>query len=264
MSRLPAIDPENPDQAELIIRRLSLYADLAPDELALLRGLSEGPERLSAGTELIAEGELLDSPKLLLAGWACRQRFLSDGRRQIFDFILPGDVFGLHLRPQAVALCSAITLTRATISSAPALGDAILIHPDSYPGLTTACLMSASAEEAYLLNQLVRVGRQTAYERVVHLILELHHRLTIIGLANEGYLPLPLTQEIIADAVGLSIVHLNRTLQQLRRDGLMEVKGGVARLFDLPKLRSIADFRTPRVSARRVDDGGMRLHAAAP
>ena len=238
MSRLPAIDPEHPDQAELIIRRLSQYADLASDEIALLRGLAEGPERLSAGTELIAEGELLDSPKLLVAGWACRQRFLSDGRRQIFDFILPGDIFGLHLRPQAVALCSAITLTRATISNAPALGEAILSHPDSYSGLTTACLMSASSEEAYLLNQLVRVGRQTAYERVAHLILELHHRLSVIGLANEGYLPLPLTQEIIADALGLSIVHLNRTLQQLRRAAVRSRKIAQHRRFPhAPRLR---------------------------
>ena len=119
MSRLPAIDPEHPDQAELIIRRLSQYADLASDEIALLRGLAEGPERLSAGTELIAEGELLDSPKLLVAGWACRQRFLSDGRRQIFDFILPGDVYGLCLRPQAIALCNAVQLGADSDSDDP-------------------------------------------------------------------------------------------------------------------------------------------------
>lgn len=261
MSRLPALDPEHPDQAELIIRRLSQYTDLAPEELELLRSLSETPERLAAGTELIGEGEELERPRLLLAGWACRQRYLSDGRRQIFDFILPGDLYGLCLRPQAVALCNAITLTRATISSASALGDAVLIHPDVYPGLTTATLMSASTDEAYLLNQMVRVGRQTAYERVAHLILELHHRLSVVGLANDNYMPLPLTQEIIADSLGLSIVHLNRTLQQLRRDGVVEVKGGAARILDAGRLRNIADFHVPRVSARRVENGSMRLHA---
>jgi CRP-like cAMP-binding protein len=264
MSRLPALDPEHPDQAELIIRRLSQYSDLAPDEIELLRSLSETPERLPAASELIAEGERLENPRLLLAGWACRQRYLSDGRRQIFDFILPGDIYGLCLRPQAVALCNAVTLTRATISNAAALGDAVLSHPDGYSGLTTATLMSASADEVYLLNQMVRIGRQTAYERVAHLLLELHHRLSIVGLANDGFMPLPLTQEVIADALGLSIVHLNRTLQQLRRDGLAEVKGGVARLLDLGRLRGFADFRAPHVSARRLENGGMRLHAAAP
>jgi CRP-like cAMP-binding protein len=264
MSRLPAIDPEHPDQAELIIRRFSQCAELGPDEVELLRSLSEAPERLAAGTELIAEGERLENPRLLLAGWACRQRYLSDGRRQIFDFILPGDIYGLCLRPQAVALCNAVTLTRATISNAGALGDAVLTHPEGYPGLTTATLMSASTDEAYLLNQMVRIGRQTAYERVAHLIVELQYRLSVVGLANENYMPLPLTQEIIADALGLSIVHLNRTLQQLRRDGIVEVKGGVARILDRGRLGSIADFHAPRVSTRRMEHTGMRLHAAAP
>lgn len=263
MSRLPAIDPEHPEQAELIIRRFSQYADLAPEETELLRSLSETPERLAPGTELIGEGERLETPRLMLAGWACRQRYLSDGRRQIFDFILPGDLYGLCMRPQAIALCNAVTLTRATISNAAALGDAVLTHPDGYPGLTTATLMSASTDEAYLLNQMVRIGRQTAYERVAHLILELHHRLSIVGLAGDNYMPLPLTQEIIADSLGLSIVHLNRTLQQLRRDGVVEVKGGAARILDSGRLRSIADFHVPRVSARRVDNGGMRLHAVS-
>ena len=261
MSRLPALDPEHPDQAELIIRRLSQCADLAPEEVELLRSLSETPERLPAGAELIAQGERLEQPRLLLAGWACRQRYLSDGRRQIFDFILPGDLYGLCLRPQAIALCNAVTLTRATISNASALGDAVITHPDSFPGLTTATLMSASTDEAYLLNQMVRIGRQTAYERVAHLILELHHRLSVVGLATDDYMPLPLTQEIIADALGLSIVHLNRTLQQLRRDGVLEVKGGAARILDPGKLRNIADFHAPHVSARRLENGAMRLHA---
>ena len=264
MSRLPALDPEHPDQAELIIRRLSQYSDLGSDEVELLRSLSESPDRLTAGTELIAEGERLEHARLLIAGWACRQRYLSDGRRQIFDFILPGDIYGLCMRPQAVALCNAVTLTRAIVSNASALGDAVLTHPDSYPGLTTATLMSASTDEAYLLNQMVRIGRQTAYERVAHLIVELHYRLRSVGLANEGYMPLPLTQEVIADALGLSIVHLNRTLQQLRREGLVEVRGGAARLLDPGKLRNIADFRPPHVSERRTENGSMRLYAAAP
>jgi CRP-like cAMP-binding protein len=263
VSRLPALDPERPDQSELIIRRLSQYSDLANEEVELLRTLSETPERLAAGAELIGQGERLETPRLLLAGWACRQRYLSDGRRQIFDFILPGDLYGLCLRPQAVALCHAVTLTRATISNAAALGDAVVGHPDAFPGLTTATLMSASADEAYLLNQMVRIGRQTAYERVAHLLLELYHRLSVVGLAGDNYMPLPLTQEIIADSLGLSIVHLNRTLQQLRRDGIVEVRGGAARILDSSRLRNIADFHAPHVSARRVENGGMRLHAAS-
>jgi len=84
--------------------------------------------------EIGAEGQKLNSPKLLLAGWGCRQRFLSDGRRQIFDFILPGDVFGLCYRPEAVALCNAVTLTRAVVSNAAGLGDAVMNHGEAVPG----------------------------------------------------------------------------------------------------------------------------------
>ena len=263
MSRLPAIDPEVPNQADLLVRRFSQYADLSPEEISLLRGLAESPERLPAGAELVAEGQKLNSPKLLLAGWGCRQRFLSDGRRQIFDFILPGDIFGLCYRPEAVALCNAVTLTRAVVSNASGLADAVLNHGEAYSGISSASLMTASMDEAYLLNQMVRIGRQTAYERVAHLILELNHRLGIVGLANNGSIPLPLTQEMIADALGLSIVHLNRTLQQLRRDGLLEVKGGVARLIDVPRLRSIADYHDPKVTMRRGEEARPQAHLSA-
>lgn len=264
MSRLPAIDPEVPNQAELIVRRLSQYADLSTEEISLLRGLSESPERLPAGAELVSEGAKLDSPRLLLAGWGCRQRYLSDGRRQIFDFILPGDIFGLCFRPEAVALSTAVTLTRAMVSNAPGLADAALNHDAAYSGITAACLTSASMDEAYLLNQMVRIGRQTAYERVAHLILELNHRLNVVGLASNGVMPLPLTQEMIADALGLSIVHLNRTLQQLRREGLLEVRGGVARLLDMSRLKSIADFHEPKVSGRRAAEHHFHASAGVP
>lgn len=265
MSRLPTIDPELPDQAELVVRRLSRYADLTGDEIALLRGLAQSPERLGPGSPLIGEGEPLNHARLMLAGWGCRLRYLSDGRRQIFDFILPGDMFGLCMRQEAVALCSAITLTRATISDASALGEAVAENSENHCGLKQASLMAASIDEAYLLDHLMRIGRQTAYERVAHIILELHHRLSIVGLANENVMPLPLTQEMMADALGLSVVHLNRTLQQLRRDGLVEVKGGLARLLDMSRLKSISDFRVPRISATRFDDDvDWRAQATAP
>ena len=265
MSRLPTIDPELPDQAELVVRRLSRYADLTQEEIALLRGLAQSPERLAPGTALLAEGDSLDHARLMLAGWGCRLRYLSDGRRQIFDFILPGDMYGLCMRQQAVALCSAVTLTRATISDASALGEAVAENSENHCGLKQASLMAASIDEAYLLDHLMRIGRQTAYERVAHIILELHHRLSIVGLANENVMPLPLTQEMMADALGLSVVHLNRTLQQLRRDGLVEVKGGLARLLDMSRLKSISDFRVPRISATRFDDDvDWRAQATAP
>jgi CRP-like cAMP-binding protein len=234
--------------SEILVRRLSRYAVLSPAEIALLEALPLVPQDLGTGTELIVEGRLLDTPRLLVSGWACRFRMLPDGRRQIFDFILPGDMYGLCLRPQAIALTTAITLTPAQIADATALWSAIKDRPGEFPGLADACHNTASLEEAYLLNQLVRVGRQTAYERTAHLILEIYDRLNSVGLADGATIPMPLTQETIADALGLSVVHLNRTLQLLRRDRLIESRAGFVTLLQPEQLADLADFHPPVIS----------------
>src|SRR5579862_4109811 len=185
MERWRALGLDTSSHADLLVRRLSHLAELSPGDLALIESLAERTEEIPAGTELIREGEALDSPRLLMAGWACRFRTLPDGRRQIFEFILPGDIFGLCLRPQAIALTTTIALTPVVVADASPLGDAIVNKPDEYPGLTAACHGTASLDEAYLLNQLMRVGRQTAYERTAHFILEIHERLGLVGLAGE-------------------------------------------------------------------------------
>ncbi len=234
-------------QSRLLLHRLSRFASLSPEEVALVGSLATRSEDFAAGTELVAEGQLLDAPRLLLSGWACRFRMLPDGRRQIFEFILPGDTYGLSLRSQAIALTTAIALTPVVIADAGPLLDAIVNKPEKFPGLTAACHGAANLEEAYLLNQLMRVGRQTAFERTTHLILELHERLSVVGLADESTVPVPLTQEIMADALGLSVVHLNRTLQQLRREQLIEFKNGRVKLLQPERLAEIANFRPPRI-----------------
>jgi CRP-like cAMP-binding protein len=145
-------------------------------------------------------------------------------------------------------LTTSLALTPVVIADAALLGTVITSEVESHPGLTQACYATASLDEAYLLNQLMRVGRQTAYERTAHFILEIHERLGLVGLAGETSVAIPLTQEIMADALGLSVVHLNRTLQQLRRTQLIEFKGGLVRLLEPERLREIANFRAPRVT----------------
>ncbi|MGD0190577.1 MAG: Crp/Fnr family transcriptional regulator [Rhizomicrobium sp.] len=248
MDRAGVLGCQSVPPGALLPRRLERFADLSAAELSLLESLPAKTEEFFGGTELVAEGQCLDAPRLLLSGWACRFRLLPDGRRQIFEFTLPGDLYGLCLRPQAIALTTAIALTPVRIADASALAEAIFMRPDEHPGLTAALHSTASLEEAYLLNQLMRVGRQTAYERTAHLILELHERLSVVGIAGDTTVPIPLTQEILADALGLSVVHLNRTLQQLRRDQLIEFRGGQMRLLQPDRLREIADFKPPRIS----------------
>ena len=246
MSRLHT-PSDAPPLADLVIRRLSHFADLSAEERVLLHSLVADRREVPIGFGLVAEGQRLDMPRLLLAGWACRMRVFPDGRRQIFEFILPGEIYGLCLRPQAVALSSAVALTAVTIADAGRIGDVFADRQDEFPNLVAALHCTASLDELHLLNQLVRVGRQSAYERVAHLVLELHERLEAVGLASGDTIPLPLTQEILADALGLSIVHLNRTLQQLRRDGLITFKSGVLRILARGRLTEIADFHPPKI-----------------
>jgi CRP-like cAMP-binding protein len=247
MSRLAMPQVDAPPHADLVIRRLSHFVDLSAPERALLHSLAADRREHPTGTALIAEGEKLDRARLLLAGWACRMRVFPDGRRQIFEFILPGEMYGLCQRPNAVALSSAVALTSVAIADAGPIRDVLAGRKAGYPNLVDALYCAASLDELHLLNQLIRVGRQSAYERVAHLVLELHERLDAVGLASGDTIALPLTQEVIADALGLSIVHLNRTLQQVRRDGLIAFKSGVLRLLARERLIEIADFRPPKI-----------------
>src|SRR5580698_10412351 len=199
MPRLRAVGPPI-SHADVLIRRLSHFAHLTAEEIMLLRSVAASPQQIPVGTEIIHEGQVLDKPSALMAGWACRYRALPDGRRQIVDFTLPGELYGMCHRPQAVALTTAVTLTPAVIADARAIADVIVNKPGQYKSLEAALFSTASLDEAYLLNQIVRIGRQTAYERVAHLVLELHARLQSVGLAEDWSYALPLTQEILADA----------------------------------------------------------------
>jgi CRP-like cAMP-binding protein len=242
--------------ADALPRRLAHLATLSPSELSIIRQTCATAEIVPAGTNLYAEGEPSTKPGAFVAGWGCRMRMLADGRRQIFDFFLPGDVFGLGSPPVSVAATSAITVTRAKIADVGCLRE-MIEQPERFPGLARAWERAQSLREAYLLSQIVRLGRQTAYERVAHLLLELSDRLTCLGCEIGAFVPLPLTQEMMADALGLSIVHVNRTLQQLRRDRMVETRAASIRLLKPHALAALADFRLPKVALRTPADIGL-------
>jgi CRP-like cAMP-binding protein len=230
-----------PRPIDPVLRRLRALATLSDSDQDLIRNLSERRERHVSGEELIAEGQIARRPRFVVSGWACRQRVLPDGRRQIFGFALPGDGLGICAKPAPPALCSVVALTALeTVDAEPVTEAAQDGHS---PALARALGAAEILEETLLLDHMVRLGRQTAYERVAHFLLELQTRLEIAGLGDMQRFPLPLTQEILADALGLSIVHVNRTLQQLRRERLIELRSGVAILLQRDLLATIADYR---------------------
>ncbi|RAK58363.1 Crp/Fnr family transcriptional regulator [Phenylobacterium hankyongense] len=230
-----------PRPLDSVLRRLRSLSGLSEAEQDLVRNLSERRERHAAGDELIAEGQTGRRARFVVSGWACNQRVLPDGRRQIFSFLVPGDVFGLCERPAPPALSSVVALTALeTVEAEPVVEAA---QSGEAPGLARALAVARLLDQGLLFDHMVRLGRQTAYERVAHFLLELQRRLEQAGLGDSQRFPLPLTQEILADALGLSIVHVNRTLQQLRRERLIELRSGVAILLQPELLAGIADYR---------------------
>jgi CRP-like cAMP-binding protein len=226
-----------------VISRLSSLVGLSAAELRVLEELPGPPRMYPARSELVGVG-MVQAPQLLLSGWACYHRLLGDGRRQIVSFLLPGDPVGSLLNAGLPSNCAAIALTPvSTIDARPLVAAA---EPsEGLPGLSHLLRVMASREEMALRDQIVRLGRQTAYERMVHLFLEFRDRLHSAGLAAGHSFTLPLTQETLADALGLSVVHVNRTLQQIRRDGLLELRGGTVTLLQPEGLEAAADWRPP-------------------
>jgi CRP-like cAMP-binding protein len=230
-----------------ILRRLKSLAVFTEPELELVRGLGERRERHSAGEQVVTEGASGIRPRFIVSGWACRQRLMPDGRRQIFTLLLPGDFIGFGERP---SLAGVVSLTALETTDASLVQDAA--RRGTAPGFARAIGAAALQEDALLLDHAVRLGRLTAFERLAHFLLELAHRLEVVGLGDRQRFPLPLTQEILADALGLSIVHVNRTLQQLRRARMIELRSGVAILLQPDAMAKLCDYRAVVVSPNKA------------
>jgi CRP-like cAMP-binding protein len=243
MTRYPLAYSAPAAAIPLLLQRLQRIVRLTEDETALVLGLANR-RRYDAGEDM-APDEASRSPELIASGWGCRQRVLSDGRRQIFCFTLPGDFVGLSPRPLFGGLSSSTAVTPIQTLDATPLRDILDNGDPRYAGLRAACKVLTMRKQALLMEQVIRLGRLTAYERTAHLLLELRARLSEVGLTHGDRFPLPLTQETMADHLGLSIVHVNRTLQQLRRERMIELKSGWVTLLQPELLVSLTDFRFP-------------------
>ena len=194
------------------------------------------------------EDDPIRRPRYLVSGWGCRFRGLPDGRRQIFDFVLPGEGIGVCLRANPLANTSTAALTSVRLIDArPLLQPAAIAACNE---LGPALLAQADADERRALDHMVRLGRMTALERIAHLLLELHARLAVVGLTERERFSLPVTQETLADVIGLSVVHVNRTMQELKRSGLVHIERGWMRLLDIDTLTRLTGFTDERHQTR--------------
>lgn len=210
-----------------------------PDLISLLR-LSAADLRqttVKAGQEIWPEGRPHPPIIHLTAGWAARYRMLPGGERQIVRFLLPGDVTGLHsqfLGASISALQAVTDVSLVEIRPGP-LHEAIGRAPE----LGYEIGLLAAREKRELEDHLLAIGQDSGVGKVAFLLVTLFRRGVRAGLASQSVLPFPLTQRHVGDALGLSVVHVNRMLQQLQRDGLVRLKRGRLELLDERRLAAI-------------------------
>jgi CRP-like cAMP-binding protein len=223
-----------------LTQKLSQCVPLAPNEILLLRDLQSGSRLFRRGQEIIVEGKTYRTLFIVMEGVAIRYRILRDGRRHVLSVLLPGDIAGITACFFESSLYSVRTITDSWVSPVPLARVMSLFH--SHPQLAAKLFWSFSCEAAIYAEHLIAIGRRTALERVAHFLLELLTRLQAVQLADERSFCLPLTQELIADALGLSIPYVNQALRTLRDDNLVCIKDKIVIIKDVDALSALVDF----------------------
>lgn len=224
----------------LLIRKLEAFAEFDDDDRRALTGLCVRSERMRAGRSLIREGDRPDHVRVLLDGWACRHKDLPDGERQIVAVMLPGDIcdvqiFILKEMDHCISL-----LSEAEVALIPK--DEMQGIMDAHPHIARAFWWSTLVDEAILREWLVNIGTRDATRGVAHLFIEMWLRLRQVGLADGNSFFMPLTQVQLAETFALTTVHINRTLQLLRSDGLIKLEGKRLTILDVKRLAALASF----------------------
>jgi len=230
----------DPNLIDPLTRKLAQWASLSPEEVAVLRGLQSATRVVARKRDIITEGRKYDGLLVLIEGSAMRYRVLHDGRRQVLNIVLPGDFIGFPGCFFDTALYSIAALSETVVSAIPFAH--LLRLFEAHPRLAATIFWSFSCEAAMYAEHLIDVGRRSARERVAHFLLELLTRLQAIGLADECSYQLPLTQELIGDALSLSLPRVNHALRQLREDDLVAIENRRVIIKDLEGLAALADF----------------------
>jgi len=223
-----------------LARKLGNFVALSDAELKVLDGLHRRRRSFTPGRDLVLQGHTHQAAYILADGWVCSYKLLSDGTRQIVDFQIPGDFLGLRsvLFRTADHNIEPVTLVEAT----EVLESDLLQVFSTTLRLATAVLWAASRDEAMVVEHLVGIGRRDALERTAHFLLELNARLTLVGRGTRDGFACPLTQYHLADALGLSAVHVNRVLRELREGGLLTFQKGQVTIHNFDGLVDRAGF----------------------
>ncbi|RUT30378.1 Crp/Fnr family transcriptional regulator [Arsenicitalea aurantiaca] len=226
--------------ARPFLARLLTHVKLAEEERQSVLGVMGPAKVIPAHTDVLAEGHPSEGATVVLAGFACRFKQLRNGRRQILSYLVPGDVCEYRFMTAGRLDHGVATLSPALLSTLPSASLATIC--ERFPRITRGLLRAAAVDDATTREWLINLGQRTALQRMAHIFCELHQRLEDVQLTRLGGYDLPLTQAELGGALGLSTVHVNRTLQELRRAGLIEFKNGRVTISNLEGLREAAAF----------------------
>jgi CRP-like cAMP-binding protein len=223
-----------------LIRKLESIFTLTDDERHALQKLPMQIAAIKADQDIVREGDHPSRSCLILSGFACTYKVTAQGKRQIVSFNLPGDVPDLQSLHLKVLDNSVSTVSPCSIGfiNHEALRD--ICH--RYPRIAAAFWRGTLIDAAIFREWVLNVGRREAYTRMAHVFCELLTRLRAVGLVKDKACDLPITQGEFADAIGVTPVHVNRVLQQLRAEGLIELKGDRLKVLDWDRLKEVGEF----------------------
>ena len=231
------------------VRKLESLTALSDEHRRTLEGLTDRVQHIGPRERIIDEGDEPHLVNIVLSGWACRYKVLPDGRRQIIALLLPGDmcdpyVFLMRTMDHALGTLTPVTLAKMP---AQAVRDLTASGPELAEALWWQMLEAIEIQREWTIS----LGRRTAVERLAHLFCEVSARLGAIGLTNGHECDMPITQGDLADAMGMSTVHVNRSLQEMRADGLIELRGKRLSILNRPALIELGMF-DPAYLQRRL------------
>ncbi len=233
----------------MLIRKLESIAPLSDEERRVIQHLPVTTYNLNARQDILRDGDQPTHCCLIVDGWACRYKLLNAGRRQILSFHIPGDILDLQSLHVPTMDHSLTTLTKAVIAFIPHESLRELIA--DFPSIAAMLWRDSLIDAGIFREWLVSLGRRSAFEHVAHLFCELYLKLQAVGLAGDYRCPMPITQADLADALGLTSVHLNRVLQEMRGQTLITLRKRMLVIEAWDELLRISEFDPTYLQLKR-------------
>jgi CRP-like cAMP-binding protein len=226
--------------ADFLIKKLHAFCELTDADKEALSAFANKSAKVAAGEDVISEGENPKNVYLITKGWGCRYKYLEDGRRQILAFFLPGDLCDLNVyildqMDHSIGAITPLEFSRVPPEAMNELGDN---HPRVMRALWWDTLVTGSIQREWT----VSLGQRDALESLAHLYCELYLRMRMVGLCKDGKCNLPLTQQHLADALGLTPTHTGRVIRQLNERGVVQFEKKMLHVKDLQALQEIGYF----------------------